>query len=37
MWNYIQAGIACLLVILAVILAVIAFNTLKAQKENAAK
>ena len=33
MWNYIQAGIACLLVVLAVILAVIAFRTLKAQKE----
>ncbi len=34
-WNYIQAGIAVLLVILAVILAVIAFRTLKEQKEKA--
>jgi len=31
-WNYIQAGIAVLLVILAVILAIIAFRTLKEQK-----
>ena len=32
MWNYIQGGIACLLVVLAVILAMVAFKTLAAQK-----
>ena len=35
-WNYIQAGIACLLVVLAIILAVVAFKTLSAQKEKKA-
>ncbi|MBR3165837.1 MAG: carbon starvation protein A, partial [Lachnospiraceae bacterium] len=32
-WNYIQGGIACLLVVLAVILAVVSFKTLSAQKK----
>ena len=32
MWNFIQGGIACLLVVLAVILALVSFKTLAAQK-----
>ncbi len=32
MWNFIQGGIACLLVVLAVILAVVSFKTLADQK-----
>ena len=34
-WNYIQGGIAVLLVVLAVILAVVSFKTLSAQKQKA--
>ena len=33
MWNYIQGGIAVLLVVLAVILAVVSFKTISAQKK----
>ena len=36
MWNLIQGGIACLLVVLAVILAMVGFKTLSAQKNKAA-
>ena len=32
-WNYIQGGIACLLVVLAVILAIVGCKTLSAQKD----
>ena len=35
MWNYIQGGIAVLLVVLSIILAVVAFKTLSAQKNRA--
>ena len=35
MWNYIQGGIAILLVVLAVILAVVSFKTLSNQKQKA--
>ncbi|MBP3735940.1 MAG: carbon starvation protein A [Lachnospiraceae bacterium] len=35
-WNYVQGGIACLLVVLAIILAITAYKTLAAQKNKAA-
>jgi len=35
-WNYIQGGIACVLVVLAVVLAIVSFKTLSAQKNKKA-